>query len=231
MKISLSTKTFLLSALLTGAQCVSANVVTTLGEQDFQDGQLVASGTFLNARGTAANPSINEPDPFNLLIGADNSVGPNFSANWTFSYSPIQVATVADGNFTLGIVDHESTATGNQVASFLMRSGANVIDLTGSLNGLFESRGGGSREYNVYSLTLPFSASMSQILASGTVTFSLTLQGPGLNIDGETPFNFAGVDFSTLTVNTLAPVPLPAAGSLFLFGVSALFAVRRKKVA
>jgi hypothetical protein len=42
---------------------------------------------------------------------------------------------------------------------------------------------------------------------------SLALQGPGLGVLGTTPFNGAGLDFSTITIDTAAAVPGPIAGA------------------
>ena len=82
----------------------------------------------------------------------------------------------------------------------------------------------------MYTLTLP-STTFTQ-LGTGTATFALSLNGPGLGLFGETPFNGAALDFSTLSIvtqqNPPQPVPEPVTIALFLIGFSALIAVRRK---
>lgn len=202
------------SILFIGAQPATATTSVTLGDQDFADGATVTSGTFQAA-------GAGEPVPFDGNYNGSDGVA-NFSASWTFSYAP--QAPVTGGSVTLGIVDHESSATGDQIGSFTL----NGIDLTTDLNTLFESYGGASSEYNVYTLALPNSTFAA--LASGTVTFALTLQAPGLGVLGNTDFNGAGLDFSTLNVMTeqTPAVPEPSTMGLLLLGLPALLAVRRK---
>ena len=202
------------SILFIGAQAATATTSVPLGDKDFNNGDKPTSNEFNNA-------GSGEPDPFDDgLTGTDSEV--DFSASWTFSYAPL--ASVTGGSLELGIVDHESAATGDQVASFTL----NGIDLTTDLNTLFESYGGASGEYNVYTLALPNSTFAA--LASGTVTFALTLQGPGLGVFGNTNFNGAGLDYSTLHVETVSTpsVPEPATMSLLLLGLPVLLAARRK---
>ncbi|MBS0424448.1 MAG: hypothetical protein JSR71_08520 [Proteobacteria bacterium] len=214
MKKYLSAKIIVPFALLAGSQFASANTIVTLGDQDFADGATPTTGAFLTAGG-------GEPAPFNgVFIGSDVS-GPNFSASWTFSYGAI-ADTITGGSLSFGIYDHESTATGNQVASFSI----NGVDFTGALNTLFEAHGGASREDNVYTLTLP--ASTFAGLASGTVNVSLSLAGPGLGLFGETTFNGAALDFSTLDIATAVPEPLSS--TLLLIGLPAVLAATRRKI-
>jgi hypothetical protein len=206
----------MLVSMLAGAQAASAATTSlTLGDQDFADGAMPSTGAFATA-GTG------EPAPFDgQFIGSDVS-GPNFSASWTFAYAaPVDVVT--GGSLTLGIYEHESAASGHQVASFSL----NGIDLTPQLDALFESHGGASREDSVYTLTLP--ASTFAALGTGSVTFALALNGPGLGVLGETPFNGAALDFSTLNVTT-QPIPEPDTLALFLLGMPALLLARRRKV-
>ncbi|WP_292994277.1 hypothetical protein [Nitrosomonas sp.] len=214
MKKSLSSKIIVFFALWVGSQFAFANTIVTVGEQDFADGSTMNTGPFL-AAGTG------ESAPFDgVFVGSDVS-GPNFSASWTFSYGAI-ADTVTGGSLILGIYDHESAATGNQVASFSV----NGIDLTSALNTLFESHGGGSREDNVYTLTLP--ATTFSALGSGTVNISLSLAGPGLGLFGETPSNGAGLDFSTLDIATAVPEPLTS--TLLLMGLPAILVAARRKM-
>lgn len=214
MRKYLPSKTIAAFALMAGSQFALANTIVTLGDQDFADGATPTTGAFLTAGG-------GEPAPFNgVFIGSDVT-GPNFSASWVFSYSAI-ADTIIGGSLSFGIYDHESAATGNQVASFTV----NGIDLTSALNTLFESHGGTSREDNVYALTLPASAFAG--LASGTVNVSLSLAGPGLGLFGETTFNGAALDFSTLDIATAVPEPLTS--TLLLIGLPAVLAAARRKI-
>lgn len=218
MKTRLGSKLLMLALLSLGTQTAFA-ISVTLGEQDFADGATPTTLAFLNA-------GLGEPVPFDgVTIGSDAS-GPNFSASWTFSYTAL--SNVTAGSLILGIYEHDSAASGNQVQSFTL----NGIDLTSELNTLFEAHGGANREDNVYTLTLPsltFAA-----LSTGTATFALTLQGPGLGILGEITNNGAALDFSTLDVTsqgTQPPpqVPEPTTASLMLAAFSWLIMRRRKK--
>jgi len=214
MKKYLPAKTIVALALMAGSQFALANTVVTLGEQDFADGATPTTGDFLTA-------GSGEPAPFNGVFSGADTIS-NFSASWTFSYGAI-VDVITGGSLKFGIYEHESAATGNQVASFTI----NGTDFTGALNTLFESHGGASREDNVYTLTLPSSTFAG--LASGTVNVSLSLAGPGLGLFGETAFNGAALDFATLDIATAVPEPLTS--TLLLLGVPAVLAAARRKMA
>jgi hypothetical protein len=103
------------------ARCnsVGADVITqTLGHQAFPDGTKVATGTFATAHA-------GDPSPFDGTFNGTDPSGPNFSASWTFSYGALSNITAA--TLSLGILDSDSAATGNQVASFVLNGS---IDLT-----------------------------------------------------------------------------------------------------
>ncbi len=183
----------------------STTITTTLGAQHFNDGDKPTTTTYNND--TAGNPA-----PF---IGFDGSsdTSANFDATWTISYS-LPLGSVIGGTLKIGIYDHDSAATGNQVALFTL----GTVDLTSELNTAFEGHGGANREYDIYSLTLP--SSTFATLHTGSASFHLTLQGPGLGVLNSTSFNGAGVDFVTLGVTV--PEPQNAA---FAFGAAALLVV------
>jgi hypothetical protein len=189
----------------------AAVISYTLGNQDFADGAIVAGGL---AQFNAA--SADDPAPFDQIIG--NDFGSPLSANWTFNYP---ATPAVDATITLGIVDHDSQATGNQVASFLLEGN----DLTALLNAKFEASGGAQVEANVYSVTIP--AAAWGALADGSATFSLALQGPGLQDGGlETTSNGAGLDFARLQ---FIPVPEPS-GLLLLSVAGAVLTMLRRPI-
>lgn len=176
----------------------AAQVDTSVGAAHFADGDRIGTGTFLSAVS-------GQPVPFNQFHGADLN-GPNFQVDWMMTFTP--PATVGATALTLGIFDHDSQATGNQVASFTVAG----QDLTALLNSALESRGGHQGEYNLYTITLP--SSTYAALETGSIAFELQLAGPGLGVLGETSFNGAGLDFAGLSI---AAVPEPAS-TAFVFG-------------
>lgn len=200
----------------------SAMAITiSLGNQDFVNGQLLAGGV---AEFTA--PQGGEPLPFGVFNGSDFG-GPSFSASWTFNFAPGAVSSAA---LTFGIFDHDSAAPGQQVASFA----ADGVNLTAALNALFDGPGGTQAEVNVYTLPLP--AAVLAAMADGSVTFSLTLQGPGLagvaGSTGETsPFDGAGLDFAQLDFQQGQAVPEPTTLLLTGLGMGALALLRRRRPA
>lgn len=193
-------------------------LTVTLGTQFFQPGDVLANGTQLN------NSFIGEPAPFNSFIGIDAG-GPNFSANWTFNYGAI--AGITSASLSIGILDADTAAPGNQVGAFSV----NGIDLTSLLNTTFEANPVSTNVYAIYSIVLPSTTFSS--LSNGSANVSLSLLGPGLAVLGQTDFNGAALDFSSLTLsNQVTPppqnVPAPAAGVLLLTALPWL-TKRRKK--
>jgi len=193
----------------------AASFSFTLGSPmpSFADGQAPIGTATYNAA-VAGNAA-----PFNGFIGSDVT-GPDFSASWFYSYSPIAGA-IASATLTLGLYDADSAAPGNQVALFTLSG----TDLTALLNTSLESLHGGAgaanAEYDIVTITLP--ASTFTTLAGGSPALNLQLQGPGLGVLGTTPFNGAGLDFSTLTINTTqAAVPEPGACALVALGIAAI---------
>lgn len=170
--------------------------------------------------------------PFNDFRGFDGELdedGSNFAASWAFSYAAFPLGTaVNSASITLALFDHDSAASGNQVASFVVE-GAN---LTAELNALLNASGGSNFEYNIYTLNLPGSLFLS--LLDGAVTASLTLQGPSLvQFIGfpptEASFNGAGLDYSLLTIDAISDVPEPSSWLLTGLGLAATALLLRRK--
>jgi hypothetical protein len=207
---------------LSVSSLANADVLQTLGGVDFSDGQMLGAATF-----NTTNAS--QPPPFNAVIGSDVGSGPNFSANWAFNYGSI-AGPITGATLEIGLWDGDSAAPGNQVASYTIGG----VDLTSLLNTAMEANPGATGQENYYTITLPVST--FSVLAGGSPTVSLALQGPGLGVLGSTPFNGAGLDFSTITINTTAAVPGPIAGAglpglIFASGGLLGWWRRRKKIA
>jgi len=221
------TATFLL--VLGGLQAASAAMFdVTLGNDTpgFADPSIPP----VTGVGSIAAAQTGQELPFNQSCGADVVPNPgDCSTSWKFSYGATS-DPILSASLTIGIVDHDSAASGSQVGLFSLDGGS----LTAALDNEFEAAGGLDGMYNVYSLSL--SAGFFAGLADGIAMVMLALQGNGLQtctssfacsgetlpFVSETNFNGANLIFSTLTIETqdIPAVPLPAAAPLFL---SALF--------
>ena len=201
--------------LLTLAVCLAipakADTVTSnLGTQNFTAGTKVTTGAFLTA--VAAQPA-----PFNAFCGSDTAS--NCSANWTFNYVVPSGDTVTGATLSLGILDLDSAAAGNQIASFTLNG---VDDLTSTINTVANALDGGTGSpnsfYEVLTIIIP-GADLAD-LGGTSATFALQSSQPGLGILGATSFNGVGLDFSTLsltvTAGTTNPPPMPEPSSLAL---------------
>jgi len=160
--------------------------------------------------------------PFNQNCGGD--LFTNCSATWDFSYGAIS-DTILSASLTIGIVDHDSAASGSQLDSYDVDGN----DLRAELDSMFEALGDGlDNMYNVY--TIDFTPGLFASLIDGTASVSLALQGPGLQtctlffscpnetlpFVSETTFNGAILLFSTLTIETEDAQTVPEPGSLVL---------------
>lgn len=199
------------AALLSAMAAEGAIIVQqTQGEQDFANLTVVTSGPYTTA-------GANENSPFNQIFGGDAVANGSFS--WTFTFAPI-VQQIGSATLLMALYETESSAGGDQFASFTL----NGVNLTAAMNALHEGTAGAGSQIVHYTLNLP--SSVFSQLATGTVTLSLTLQGPGIGVLGPTTFNGGGIDFSTLTINDEIPEP----GTGFLVGgavLAALWARRR----
>jgi hypothetical protein len=194
----------------------AGQIVQTLGgSAGFADGSTTARvGTWNTA--TAGNAA-----PFNAYLGSNVS-GPNFSTSWQFSYGNL-TDTIVSATLALGIYDIDSAAAPhNQVASYTEGSNDLTALLQNVSQGLHSSTGAVRNEYDILTITLPGSTFAD--LALGNPSFALQLQGPGLGALGNTTFDGAGIDFSTITIDTqpVLPTPEPAAWQLLAAGIAGL---------
>ncbi len=192
-------------------ESASASVIAQSGEQDFIDGFLLTAASTFN------NAAAGEPAPFDHSYGNDFSTA--MSVSWQVSYA---TDLYTGATFTLGILDHDSQASGSQLASFAIDG----HDLTALRDARFESAGGRQGENNIYSITLP--GAVLADLADGNATFQLTLKAPGLigtTLEPEeSSGNAAGLDFARLTL----VVPEPGVAVLTSLGGVALFRRARR---
>jgi hypothetical protein len=193
------------AALFCAAASLPADTITDGSSAGFANGST-------NARvGTWNTDTAGNTAPFNGFIGSDTSS--NFSASWTFDYSAIS-DTITSATLELGIYDIDSAAALDEVASYTEGS----VDLTSLLNSAANALNGGTgaknNEYDLLTITLPSTTFAD--LATGTVDISLALQGPGLGTLGTTSFNGAGIDISTLTINTQTEPSTPEPPTLTL---------------
>lgn len=189
-----------------------AILTQTLGQQNFADGSIV---------GTAAFTGVVDTAPFNTFVGSDVA-GPNFSASWTFSnFGPV-VGPITSASLLIAAYEFDTTDIAvSHLVSFLM----NGTSLTAVLDAAFKASPDTNSQIHWYTISLP-SSTFAQ-LATGSATFSLTLQN-GAGVLGATPFNGAGIDFSTLTVNT-QEIPEPSTFFAMLCGLAAIIVVRRRR--
>jgi hypothetical protein len=221
-RLSLAVVAILIAGLFTGFSAKADDISASIGTQHFADGTTgIKTGPFNTA-------VTGQPPPFSTFCGSDTAT--NCSASWTFTYTVPATDTITGATLTLGILDIDSAAAGNQVASFTLDGSDDLtVLMNAAANGVNGGAGSPNNEYNVLTINIP--GTYFTDLSSGTATFSLTLQGPGLGIIGTTPDNGAGLDFSTLDITATPgstppppPVPEPGTSSLLLFGMAALTA-------
>lgn len=205
-------------------------ITTTLGN----DSPGFNNGDKPNLFPDILNAQAGQPAPFDQGYGHE-LLGPNFSAFWTFNYVAL-LDPILSANIKIGIIDHDSAASGSQLAQFFVDGN----DFTSGLDAIFEGSGGTDNEYNVYTINL--GVGVFADLVDGSVSVALDLLEPGLqtplfplpgpNPAEETLFNAAHLIFSTLSITTQDPGPIPEPSTMLLFGFGILSIAgvsRRKK--
>ena len=218
----------LLIGMLGAVGSVQAGVITSsLGNT----ASGLADGTFPALVPTLLAVQSGQPAPFDAGKGSD--VASNLSETWSHNYGAI-ADTILSATISFGIVDHDSAASGDQIALFSVDS----ADLTGVLNSAANAAGeGADGQYDVYT----FSLTNFSDLADGIANIALTLAGPGLQTAlpflgggvSESTFNGAHLIFATLTINTEdnnGQVPEPSTLAVSMLGLAAMgWRQRRRK--
>jgi hypothetical protein len=179
--------------------------------------------------------------PFDQGYGNDVLQDNVMDVTWTHNFGAI-VDTILSASITFGIADHDSAASGSQLALF---------DLDGSsyqpaLDGLFEADASEDTVYNEYTISLA-GADLAK-LADGSLVVDLELLAPGrvtplFPLPGPNPpedsaGNGAHLIFSTLTIETEDPdqggggdgnIPEPGTLLLSILGAAGLYGVRRRR--
>lgn len=204
-----------------------ADVVTSLGNtaSTLVNGTKVTGAAVLTAQS-------GQPAPFNGPCGSDANT--NCSTSWMFNYTLGLGQTVNGATLTLGIVDIDSAATGNQVQSFTLTGGDDMTVAFNAVSEALDGTGSPNSFYDILSITIP--STSFTVLDSGAATFNLTLKGPGLGAVPTLPAppdNGASLIFSTLdlTTQTVASTPEPSMWYVLLAGVVGimLFRARARK--
>jgi hypothetical protein len=164
--------------------------------------------------------------PFDQGYGADGLFGGSFDQNWIFNYAAITTA-ITNATITIGIADHDSSASGSQVGDFSLDSMGGAL-LSSALDTAFEASGGATDgQFKEY--TLNIDNSLFGELADGSVTAALRLSGPGLVPDifnggfAESVNNGAFLIYSTLSItfeDPSTPPSVPEPSTLLLFALS-----------
>ncbi|MBS3952654.1 MAG: PEP-CTERM sorting domain-containing protein [Methylomicrobium sp.] len=213
----------LAALLFAGNVAQAALIETTLGNNN--PGFAAGSSTSFSQVSSAQS---GQPAPFDQGYG--NDLLSNFNQSWTFNFAaindPIQSAQIA-----FGIVDTDSGSPGDQIDFFSVDG----VDLTASLNSLFEASASATGVYDVFTLSLN---SIFSNLTDGSVTVALGLKGPvvnrgipGVTQDQTVNFNGAALIYSTLSIQTQTTnnnVPEPSVLLLMMSGLLSVFGFKAR---
>lgn len=215
---------FLAALVVAGAATTAeaSSISVTLGNSSppFANGTVTTSAAALAAQAAASGA-------FTGACGSDANT--NCFTSWLFTYVVPSGEIVTSGSLTLGLVDIDSKASGDQVNNYQIGGGDN---LTAALNTMANAVQSLNNQYDVFTLSL----TSLGVFNGGSATVNLALQGPGQGALGASAANGAILMFSTLDLTTAPrdqPPPVPEPGSLLLLasGIGILARARARKQA
>jgi hypothetical protein len=208
MKQLICLTSFVALCVFLGGSALRADTIVTdgLATPPWGVGATVPNGSVYDAAVAG------QPAPFNAFHGNINAT--NFSATWTFSYTP--PAKITGATISLGLIYAPASSDTTPAASFTLDG---TINLTSLLNTEMNAvhAPGFDDLYEIETITIP----STDLAALGTspATFTLDLQGPGQGKFGTGPDMQAAIVNSTLDLKTgsVSPPPTPEPATFFLF--------------